>query len=51
MDTALVGRKLKRTVQAVRTRKRRLNKRLADPGLTERLMAARGFASADEAET
>jgi hypothetical protein len=55
METALVARKLKRTVQAVRTRKRRLNKRLADPGLsftpTERLTAARSFASANEAET
>jgi len=51
MDTALVARKLKRTVQAVRTRKRRLNNRPVGLGLSksapsERLKAARTFVSA-----
>jgi hypothetical protein len=51
MDAALIARKLGRTAQAVRTRKRRLNNQLAGLGLskstpTERLMAARAFVSA-----
>jgi hypothetical protein len=51
MDAALIARKLGRTAQAIRTRKRRLNNQLAGLGLskstpTERLMAARAFVSA-----
>lgn len=51
MDAALIARKLGRTAQAVRTRKRRLNNQRALLGLskstpTERLMAAHAFVSA-----
>jgi hypothetical protein len=49
MDTALIARKLKRTTQAVHSRKRRLNNQpagLSKSAPTERLKAARTFASA-----